>query len=256
MINHCSGQNRGYAGRTAARPLPQRPARRARGALRPLAGRAGLARPVRGPGGMAGSAARAAKTIICGDNRTVAIAPSLLESYHAGTDTPPPMVLDLGRAQSAGFTGSEAMHSALLGSWALTKRARICSADQKSKRSSTGGGCVCMYSFVVVQVKFRALFVMVQMKFHASFVVVQMEFHAFFCPAAETAVGLPTGSARVAHADEGAWSRPRLDSSMGGSTSSRCSTWAAPRHARPAGREPRLYLVSAPLRAVAAPLVQ
>ena len=50
--------------------LWQRPRRTVGGAVRPLAGRAGLARPVRRLGGMAGSAARAAKTIICGDNRT------------------------------------------------------------------------------------------------------------------------------------------------------------------------------------------
>ena len=46
--------------------------------------------------------------------------------------------------------------------------------------------------------------------------------------------------------------RRELDSAMGGSISSRCSTRAAPRHAGPAGREPGLYLVSAALRAVAA----
>ena len=46
--------------------------------------------------------------------------------------------------------------------------------------------------------------------------------------------------------------RRELDSAMGGSISSRCSTRAAPRHAGPAGREPGLYLVSAELRAVAA----
>jgi hypothetical protein len=62
----------------------------------------------------------------------------VLESYHADTDTPPPMDLDLGRAQSVGFTGSQAMHLALLGSWALTKRACICSADQKSKGLAMG----------------------------------------------------------------------------------------------------------------------
>eukprot|EP01044_Picomonas_judraskeda_P011201 COSAG03_NODE_1504_length_3971_cov_7.241219_2_plen_311_part_00 len=46
--------------------------------------------------------------------------------------------------------------------------------------------------------------------------------------------------------------RRELDSAMGGSISSRCSTRAAPRHAGPAGREPGLYLVSAAPRAVAA----
>ena len=70
-------------------------------------------------------------------------------------------------------------------------------------------------------------------------------------PAAETAAA-PPGSARAAHAAEDSRSTPRLDSAMGGSISSRCSTRAAPRHAGPAGREPGLYLVSAALRAVAA----
>ena len=70
-------------------------------------------------------------------------------------------------------------------------------------------------------------------------------------PAAETAAA-PPGSARAAHAAEDSRSTPRLDSAMGGSISSRCSTRAAPRPAGPAGREPGLYLVSAELRAVAA----
>ena len=65
-------------------------------------------------------------------------------------------------------------------------------------------------------------------------------------PAAETAAAPP------ALAAEDSRSTPRLDSAMGGSISSRCSTRAAPRHAGPAGREPGLYLVSAALRAVAA----
>jgi hypothetical protein len=37
-----------------------------------------------------------------------------------------------------------------------------------------------MYSFVMVQMKFHALFVMAHMEFHALFVMAHMELHAFF----------------------------------------------------------------------------
>ena len=67
--------------------------------------------------------------------------------YDEESDTPPP----LPATWEEGMGVTEQMHSALLGTWAVTGRSCICTNEQKSKRKASGGGCLCLPKLSDVQ---------------------------------------------------------------------------------------------------------